>query len=204
VGVPTSLTPLRRCGTRSVCFLTASSRGPCSPVLLWLPDLAYEKFWATVATPTDNAISAADFVNKTRPNTNRNVRPAGVRIIKVPLGEEVEAVKRKKSLFDPKSGPVPAWDNEWRQEEDKHLRAPTMTGIMNGVYYHRNTHNAFSRCGCGFSYTGTCRVTRAARMTTRATIDCYSVLQDTSPRVGHAPKDPSGDSRHRGQVLRRR
>lgn len=110
-----------------------------------MPDTAYDKFWATVALPTDKTIPMSDFLSKTRPNKNTNIRPAGVRIIKVPLGEETDVIKRKKTLFDPKSGPVPTWDNEWRQEEDKKIRAPTMTGIMNGVYYHRNTFNPLSR-----------------------------------------------------------
>jgi hypothetical protein len=33
----------------------------------------------------------------------------------------------------------------WRQEEDKRISAPTMTGIMNGAYYVRNSHNPSSR-----------------------------------------------------------
>ena len=49
------------------------------------------------------------------------VRPAGTRIVKIPLGEECihgQTPEKRKRLFkwDPKElGPIPSWDNEWRQ-----------------------------------------------------------------------------------------
>ena len=43
------------------------------------------------------------------------------------------------------ASPIPTWDNEWRQEEDKRIHAPTMTGIMHGAYYLKNSHNPLSR-----------------------------------------------------------
>jgi hypothetical protein len=48
---------------------------------------------------------------------HRPVRPAGTRVVKVPLGEELEKIKRRNMFnWDPKElGPLPTWDNEWRQ-----------------------------------------------------------------------------------------
>ena len=67
--------------------------------------------------------------------------------MKVPLGEENEIAKRR-NLFNwdiKQLGPLPTWDNEWRQEADKTTNAPTMTGIMAGAYYMRNSHNPSCR-----------------------------------------------------------
>jgi len=101
---------------------TAVSKGQLENTLgsfnIMMPDQAFDKFWATVASPSATSVSIASFLSKTRPDAGKGgpIRPAGVRIITVPLGEESEKKKRLRLFnWDTKElGPIPTWDNEWR------------------------------------------------------------------------------------------
>mmetsp|Transcript_2811 Transcript_2811/g.6714 ORF Transcript_2811/g.6714 Transcript_2811/m.6714 type:complete len:414 (+) Transcript_2811:22-1263(+) len=112
-----------------------------------LPEVAFEKFWETIASSGEAEVSVSQFLQKLKPKQPPNVRAAGLRAKDMPSAF-ASSPKKPKKLFNwnpAELGPIPIWDNEWRQEQDENLGAPTMTGIMSGAYYFQRSQQGSSK-----------------------------------------------------------
>eukprot|EP00960_Hanusia_phi_P062057 765032-Hanusia_phi.AAC.1 len=82
-----------------------------------LPEVAFEKFWETIASSGEAEVSVSQFLQKLKPKQPPNVRAAGLRAKDMPSAF-ASSPKKPKKLFNwnpAELGPIPIWDNEWRQ-----------------------------------------------------------------------------------------